>query len=127
MLAVNDVLNGCFFGILTGHGVAGHILVGAKGIGDRAGSPIVRGEDEDVTLVSSSGSGEVGFGEGLGGVEVPVGGDLADDLTHFVAGQSGLFLQGNRFAGVLDDEGAISDLGLQDVPGAFEEEEGVVI
>ena len=31
------------------------------------------------------------------------------------------------FAGVLDDEGAISDLGLQHVPGAFEEDEGVVV
>ena len=44
-----------------------------------------------------------------------------------VAGQFRLVLQGNRFAGVLDDEGAVGDLGLQDIPGAFEEQEGVVV
>ena len=36
-------------------------------------------------------------------------------------------MQGNGFAGVLDDEGAIGDFGLQDSPGAFEEQESVVI
>ena len=36
-------------------------------------------------------------------------------------------MQGNRFAGVLDDKGAIGDLGLQNSPGAFEEQESVVV
>ena len=57
----------------------------------------------------------------------PFGGDLANDLGFFVAGQGGLVLEGNSFAGVLDDEGAVGDLGLQNSPGAFEEQEGVVV
>ena len=39
----------------------------------------------------------------------------------------GLVLQAYRFARVLDDEGAVGDLGLQHVPGALEEQEGVVV
>ena len=78
-------------------------------------------------LSAACGRGQVGLGQVLGGVEVPVGGDLADDLGLFVAGQRGLVLEGDGFAGVLDDEGAVGDLGLDLLPGAFEEDEGVVV
>ncbi len=127
LLAVDDVLDGGFLSILTGDDIAGDILVSAEDIGDGAGGAVIRGEDEDVALVGSCSGGQVGFSQVLGDVELPVGGHLADDLAHLVAGQGGLVLQGNRFAGVLDDEGAIGDLGLQDIPGAFEEQEGVVV
>ena len=70
---------------------------------------------------------QVGLGQVLGGVEVPVGGDLADDLGLFVTGQRGLVLEGHGFAGVLDHEGAVGDLGLDLLPGALEEDEGVVV
>ncbi len=116
-----------FLSILTGDHVARDILVGREGIRNRAGGAVVRGQDEDIALVGGSGGRQVGLGQVLGDVEVPVGGDLADDLAHLVAGQGRLVLQGYRFAGVLDHEGAIGDLGLQHVPGAFEEQEGVVV
>ena len=127
MLAVDDILNGGNLGILTGDHVALDIRIGAEGVSNRAGGAVVGGEDEHIALVGCCGGGQVGLSQGLGGVEVPVGRDLADDLAHLVAGQFSLVLQANRFAGVLDDEGAISDLGLQHVPGAFEEQEGVVV
>ena len=38
-----------------------------------------------------------------------------------------LSCRADGFAGVLDHEGAVGDLGLQDVPGALEEQEGVVV
>ena len=80
-----------------------------------------------VPLSAARGRRQVGLGQVLGDVEVPVGGDLADDLGLFVAGQRGLVLQRHGLARVLDHEGAVGDLGLQLVPGAFEEEEGVVV
>jgi hypothetical protein len=54
LLAADDVLDRGFFGILASDQVALDILIGSKRIGDRAGGAIVRGEDENVTLVSCS-------------------------------------------------------------------------
>ena len=48
-------------------------------------------------------------------------------LAMLVTGQLSLVLQGSGFAGILDDEGAVGDLRLQDLPGAFEEQEGIVV
>ena len=87
LLAVDDVLDGGLLSVLTGDDVAGDVLVGAEGIGDGAGGAVIGGQDEDVALVGGLGGGQVGFGQVLGGVEVPVGGDLADDLGLLVAGQ----------------------------------------
>ena len=87
LLAIDDVLDGSLLSILTGDEVARDILVGGEGVGDGAGGAIIRGQDEDIALVGGGGGGQVGFGQVLGGVEVPVGGDLADDLGLLVAGQ----------------------------------------
>ena len=73
------------------------------------------------------GGSQVGLGQVLGDGEVPVGRDLANDLSFLVTGQRGIALEADSLAGVLDDEGAIGDLGLQDSPGALEEQEGVVV
>ncbi len=127
LLAVNDVLDRSLLGILTGHHVTGNVAVCRERIGDRAGGSIVRGENEHVALIGGGRHGQICFCKGLGGVEIPVGGDLTDDLAHLVAGQACLVLQGNRLAGVLDDECAVGDLGLQDVPGTLEEQEGIVV
>ena len=103
------------------------ILVRGEGIGDGAGRAVVRGDDVDSALVGGGGRGQVGLGQILGGVEVPVGGDLVDDLGLLVTRQRGLVLQRHGFAGVLDHERAIGDLGLDGFPGALEEQEGVVV
>ncbi len=87
LLAVDDVLHGSLLGILTGDVVRGHIGVSSEGICDGPGGAVVRGQDEDVALVGRGCGGQVGFGQVLGGVEVPVGRDLADDLGHLVTGQ----------------------------------------
>jgi hypothetical protein len=50
LLAVDDVLDGGFFGILTSDQIALDILIGSKRVGDGARDAIVRGEDENVTL-----------------------------------------------------------------------------
>ena len=87
LLAVDDVLDGSDLGILSGDHVAGDIAIGGEGVSDGAGGAVVRGQDEDIALVCGGGGGQVGFSQVLGGVEVPVGGDLTDDLAHLVAGQ----------------------------------------
>ena len=127
LFAINDVLDGSLFSILTGNSVAGDISIGSEGISNRAGGAVVGGEDEDIALGIGAIGGEVGLSKGLGGVEVPVGGDLTDDGGLFVAGQSSFVLEGNSFGRVGDDESAIGDLGLENIPGAFEEEEGIVV
>ncbi len=127
LLAIDDVLHGGNFGVLPGDHVAADVRIGAESIGDSARGAVVGRQDEHVTLVVRTGGGQVGFGQVLGSVEVPFGGDLAEDLAHLFAGQFGLVLQGHRLAGVDDVEGAVGDLGLQHVPGAFEEQEGVVV
>ena len=121
------VKNKFFVSILTGDEVAGDISISSKGVGDGASGSVIRGEDEDITLGFSAIGGEVGFSQSLSGVEVPVGGDLTNDRGLFVAGQGRLVLESHSFGGVRDDEGAVSDLGLEDIPSAFEEEEGVVV
>ena len=92
LLAIDDVLDGGFLSILAGNDIACDVLVGGKSIGNGAGGAIIRGEDEDIALVGSSRGGQVGLGQVLGHVELPVGGDLADDLAHLVTGQCGLAL-----------------------------------
>ena len=92
LLAIDDVLDGGFLSILTGDDIARDILVSGKGIGNGAGGAIIGGEDEDIALVGGGSGGQVGFSQVLGNVEVPVGGDLADDLAHLVTGQCRLVL-----------------------------------
>ena len=48
-------------------------------------------------------------------------------LALLVAGQGGLALQGHGQARVPDHERAVGDPGLELLPGAFEEGEGVVV
>ena len=127
LTAVNDVLDGSFFSILPSDQIAGDIAVSGKGIGDSASGTIVGSQDEDIALIVSGGSGQVGFGQVFGGVEVPVGGDLANDLSHFVTGQFRFARQGFSFAGVLDNKGAIRNFRLQNAPSAFKEDECVVV
>ena len=93
MLAINDVLDGGFLNILTGDSIAGHIFISAEGIGNRTGGAVIRGEDEDVAFVGSGSGGEIGFSEVLGSGEVPVSGDLTNDLGLFIAGESGFVLE----------------------------------
>ncbi len=47
--------------------------------------------------------------------------------AFLVAGERGLVLEGDGLVGVPYDEGAVGDLGLEDAPGAGEEDEGVVV
>ena len=84
LLAVNNVLDGSLFGILTGDEIAGHVFVGGKGIGNCTGGAVIRGQDKDIALVLSRGGGQVGFGQVLGRVEIPVGGNLANNLGLFI-------------------------------------------
>ena len=107
--------------------IALDILVSGEGIGDGAGGAIIRGQDEDVALVGGGGGGQVGFARFLAVLKSQLVVTWPMILALLVAGQGGLVLQGHGFAGVLDHEGAIGDLGLQHVPGAFEEQEGVVV
>ena len=127
LFAVDDVLDGGFFGILTGDVVVAHIAISGEGVGDGAGGSVVRSQDEDIPFICGGGGGQVGFGQILGDAEVPVGGDLTNDLGLFVTAEVYFAGEGFGFAGVLDDEGAIGNLGLQYVPGALEEDEGVVV
>jgi len=48
-------------------------------------------------------------------------------FASFLAGEGLLALEGNGFAGVLNHERAVSDLGLDHAPGALEEDERVVV
>src|SRR4030095_2890289 len=111
-----------FLCILSSHDIALDILIRSKRISNRPSSTIVRRQNEDVTFVGSLGNGQVGFCQTLGSVEIPVSSDLSDDLTHLIAAQLRLVLQTNRFAGILDHEGAIRNLRLENFPGAFKEQ-----
>ena len=82
LLAVDDVLDGSDLCILSGDHVAGDICIGGEGVSDGAGGAVIGGQDEHIALVCGGGGGQVGLGQVLGGVEIPVGGDLADDLAH---------------------------------------------
>ena len=87
LLAIDDVLDGGFLSILAGDVVVGDILVRREGIRNRARGAVIRGDDEHGALVGGRSGRQVRFRQVLGDREVPVRGDLADDLGHLIAGQ----------------------------------------
>ena len=127
LLAIDDVLDGRDFGILSGDVVLLDGFVGGEGVGDGSGGAVIGGGDIDGAFLGSFGDREVGFGFGLGVGEVPVRGYLADDAGLLIPGENGFLGEGGGLAGIADDEGSVGDLGLEHFPGAFEEEEGVVV